>query len=110
MDKTQREAALVLWKQEPERPTKRFGETYLTFWKMVFEQMQTLHAPHAVLMHALSDDIKFDEKYGKAVIYCTEDVKDFIEANLDAGFRTIFQQYLFKPRGVSNLHYQLCPP
>lgn len=108
MNRTQRESALVLWKQEPEQP-KRFGETYLRFWKMVYDLMVSLNAPHSVLMHALSDEVKFDEKSGRATIVCTTDVRDFIEKNLDAGFRTVIQKYLFKPRGLSNLNYS-CPP
>ena len=108
MNRTQRESALVLWKQEPEQP-KRFGETYLRFWKMVYDLMVSLNAPHSVLMHALSDKISFVERAGRATIYCTDDVRDFIEKNLDAGFRTVIQKYLFQPRGLSNLGYA-CPP
>ncbi len=108
MNRTQRESALVLWKQEPEQP-KRFGKTYLRFWKMVYDLMVSLNAPHSVLMHALSDKIRFVEKSGRATIVCTDDVRDFIEKNLDAGFRTVIQKYLFKPRCLSNLNYA-CPP
>lgn len=108
MNRTQRESALVLWKQEPEQP-KRFGETYLRFWKMVYDLMVSLNAPHSVLMHALSDNVRFVERAGRATIVCTADVRDYIEKNLDAGFRAIIQRLLFQPRGISNLSYQVCP-
>lgn len=109
MDETQREAALILWKQEPEKP-KRFGETHLEFWKRIYEHMQTLHAPHEVLMHALSDNIEFDEKHDMAVIFCSEDVKEFIERNLDAGFGTIIHKFLLRPLSICKFGYQVCPP
>lgn len=108
MNQTQRDSAFILWKQEPEQP-KRFGDTYLKFWQKVYDHMVILDAPHTVRMHALSDNITFDEKNGKAVIFCPEDVRDYIEKNLDAGFRTIIQRMLFQPRGISNLSYQVCP-
>ncbi|MBQ3813641.1 MAG: DUF4373 domain-containing protein [Bacteroidales bacterium] len=108
MDTTQRMSALILWKQTPEQP-KRFGDTYLKFWEKVYRHMEILNAPHPVLMHALSDDIKFKEEGSKSIVFCTSDVRDFIEKNLEAGFRQIIQRYLFNARNVNNLSYQ-CPP
>lgn len=109
MDTTQRMSALILWKQEPEQP-KRFGDTYLKFWENVYRHMEILNAPHAVLMHALADDIRFDEKSDKATVFCSDDVRDFIEKNLEAGFRQIIQKYLFQPRRLSGLSYMTYKP
>ena len=109
MDTTQRMSALILWKQEPEQP-KRFGDIYLKFWEKVYSHMQILNAPHTVIMHALADDIRFDEKSGKATLYCADDVRAFIEKNLDAGFRQIIQRYLFQPRDLSGLSYMTYKP
>ena len=110
MDRTQRESALILWKQEPEQ-TKRFGPDYLTFWGRIHDKLAECKAPHSVIMHSLSDNIKFSEKNDTAVIYCPEDVRDFIEQHLDdGGFRQLIKTYLFAKRGVTKMNYQLCPP
>ena len=109
MDKTQRMSALILWKQKPEQP-KRFGDIYLKFWQKVFSHMQILNAPHTVIMHTLADDIRFDEKSGKATLFCADDVRAFIEKNLDAGFRQIIQKYLFQARHLNGLSYMTYNP
>ena len=109
MDKTQRESALILWKQEPEQP-KRFGQDYFTFWGRIFDKLVECKAPHTVLMHALSDGIKFTEKNMTTTVFCPEDVRDFIEAHLEKNFRPIIQTYLFQKRGVNKMNYQVRPP
>ena len=109
MDKTQRESALVLWKQKPEQP-KRFGQSFLKLWERVIDKMIEAGAPHDVLMHALSDNIAYSEPSSiESVIYLPSDVRDFIEAHLDShGFRQIFKKYLFNVRHTTKLIYHLC--
>lgn len=111
MDKTQRESALILWKQKPEQP-KRFGQSFLTLWGRIFDKMIEAGAPHEVLMHALSDNIAYKEPSTlQSEIHLPQDVRDFIEAHLDShGFRQIFQKYLFAVRHTNKLMYYLCPP
>lgn len=109
MDKTQRESALILWKQKPEQPP-RFGKDYLGFWWKIYDKLIECKAPHAVRIHALSDNIKFSEKDGGAVIACPEDVRDFIEANIENGFRSVIRMHLFRPRGLNKMTYEVCPP
>ena len=111
MDKTQRESALILWKQKPEQP-KRFGQSFLTLWGRIFDKMIEAGAPHEVLMHALSDNIAYKEPSTlQSEIHLPQDVRDFIEAHLDShGFRQIFQKYLFAVRHTNKLMYHLCPP
>jgi len=108
MDKTQRDSALILWKQKPEMPP-RFGKVYLKFWKEVYVMLGFCNAPHDIIMHALSDNIMFDEQNDGAVLQCPQDVRDFIEANIDK-FRPVIQRYLFLPRGLNKMSYRLCQP
>ncbi len=108
MNKTQQDSALILWKQKPEQPA-RFGKEYLAFWNKIYETLVLCNAPHGVIMHALSDNIRFDENTSGSVIHCPQDVRDFIEANMEK-FRTVIQTYLFRPRGLNQMSYRLCPP
>ena len=109
MDRTQRQSAVILWKQKPEQPP-RFAQPILTFWSRIYETMVGNNAPHEVLMHALSDNIRIVEKDGVATVHCSQDVLNFIELNIDNGFREVIQTYLFRPRGISKMTYQLCQP
>ena len=109
MDRTQRQSAVVLWKQKPEQPP-RFTQPMLLFWSKIYGVMIDNNAPHQTLIHALSDNIRFIEKDNEATIYCPEDVRDFIEGNMENGFRSAIQTFLFRPRGLNKMTYQLCQP
>ena len=106
MSKAERESALILWKQEPEQP-KRFGTVYLTFWQKIYEKMEELNAPHSVVINALSDCINFTEKDSTTTILCPEDVRNFIECNLQNGIREIINRYVFQPRRTNKIMYKI---
>ena len=109
MDKTQRHSAVILWKQKPEQ-APRFPLDIIAFWKGIYDNLVYRKAPHSVLMHALSDNIRITENGQEATIYCPEDVRDFIEKNMENGFRPLIHEYLFRPRGLNKMSYRLCPP
>ncbi|MCQ2166410.1 MAG: DUF4373 domain-containing protein [Bacteroidales bacterium] len=106
MSKAERESALILWKQEPEQQ-KRFGTVYLTFWQKIYEKMEELNAPHSVVINALSDCINFTEKDSTTTILCPEDVRNFIECNLQNGIREIINRYVFQPRRTNKIMYKI---
>lgn len=109
MDRTQRMSAAILWKQKPEQPP-RFTQQALAFWSRIYRAMAGNNAPHTVLVHALSDNIKFYERRDEMEIFCPADVRDFIEGNMENGFRTVIQTYLFRPLGINKMTYQICLP
>ncbi|MBO5650390.1 MAG: DUF4373 domain-containing protein [Selenomonas sp.] len=108
MSHGERAAALILWKQEPEKPV-HLGERFLKMWKEVYNRLVETGAPYAVRMDALADELKWDVKNNRIILFCSDRLKDFIERNMDA-FKPIIRSFQRANQYDDNFSYMTIPP
>ena len=99
MSHHQRQAALTLWKQQPEQKP-HLGKVFLPFWQEVYQRLCSLDAPHDVRMDALSDGISWGERSGRLQIFCSDRLRVFLERHMDA-FKPLIRSFQQR-RSLSN--------
>lgn len=107
MSETEREAALTLWKQEPEQP-KRLSPTFLDCWRSIYYCMLRVGAPIDILRLALSDSIRYTENNSRGTIHCPRPVYVFLNQRLLVEKSRMCEDLKAK-RGLDSLEYKPCP-
>ena len=108
MTHAERAAALILWQQEPERPV-RMGKDFLATWEEIYKNMLSLGAPYELRMDALSDDVKWDLKNNRVILFCSDRLREYIERNLDT-FKPIIRRFQRSHAYNDNFSYMSIPP
>lgn len=110
MSFTERQAALLLWKQEPAREHFK-NAAFLGFWRAIYDKLsEQLNAPHEILLDALSDDVGFDvNKSGNMVLFVSGRLKDFIERYIEE-LKPVIRDFQSRQGYGPNLSYRLTLP
>lgn len=103
MTDAEKQAILVLWKQNPERQ-ERFSDRWLNVWQQVYDTLVAQKVPYAVRMAALDDRVRWDEKSSVFSLYIPKVLKEYMEPNIELfkSFLWPFIQY----RDCSKLKYE----
>lgn len=108
MSHAERQAALLLWKQEPAHPP-RLGADFIKLWREVDIGLRGLGAPFELRMDAVSDGVSWEKDGDVLMIYCSARLRLFIEHHLDH-FKPAIQQFQ-KSKHLSNrLRYRDIEP
>lgn len=110
MSKTERQSALVLWRQQPEQPKHLGG--FLDTWRKIYNGLLSLDAPYEIRMDALADEVKWTAKNDNLLIHCSERLAKFIDRNMDT-FKPHIVQFQRSRRYGDKLYYQFtsrCSP
>lgn len=107
MTRTEKEAALHLWKQQPERPP-RLDWDFLALWQNIYTNLRSLNAPYEIRMDALSGHINCSSVQKTLYIHCSRRLQEFIERHLDF-FKPPMREFL-SLKGCSDLQYLIIGP
>ncbi len=110
MSRTERQSALVLWKQQPEQPRHLGG--FLNTWHEIYNGLLSLNAPYEIRMDALADEVKWEAKNGSLFIHCSERLANFIDRNMDT-FKPPIVKFQRSRQYGDKLYYQFtsrCSP
>lgn len=105
MDSGERMAALVLWRQQPQRP--RWDASWLNTWKAIYDALAA-SAPASVRKDMLSDSLKAQREGSRLMLTCSASVRDYLEDHLDV-VGPVLKTYLKKIECKSLVYDVLYP-
>lgn len=107
MTDVEKQSALTLWRQEPEKPG-RLSETFLSCWRELYNAMLARGTPIELRMQMLADGVRYKESGSIGIIICSRSVYEYMKSEM-ADETAAMRQALIAKRELTKLSYKSCP-